>query len=145
MHEWPHDPHNVRELFLELGLQDLLVREPAVSLIVSPDSSSASFAYRNPPVDHDERATLQQVDIPIAPSAKCARRPCPEESILMCLVDTFRRNLQFVLHSEDVLPFALGMWLRGSKQRLEVRRGDDLAQSARGSLDVIPTERVRES
>ena len=43
MHERPHDPHDVRELFLELGLQDLLVRKPAASLIVSIDSCKVSL------------------------------------------------------------------------------------------------------
>ena len=43
MHERPHHPHDVRELFLELGLQDLLVRKPAASLIVSIDSCKVSL------------------------------------------------------------------------------------------------------
>ena len=58
------------------------------------------------------------------------------EHALVRLVDALGRDPQLVFTPEDVLPPAAQVRLRGAKERFEVWAGDDLAEPARGALQV---------
>ena len=55
----------------------------------------------------------------------------------MRLRDSLWRDLQLVLHPEDVLAQSLWMGSSGAEERLELGGRDDLPQPSRRALEVI--------